>query len=234
MLSLLQICDYAPLETLSPSTGCSRLARAADDLGIQLELGTRGIAPEHLRRYLDFARPIGRDLGPVDAEHRRSRADPRKPRPSSCCRGRCPSTPNAASPWRWRPTSRCRSAQLVRIVEAVGLRSPRCLPRSRATASPASSCPPTSSPRTAAVREELARQRLRLHPAGRLGRIHPDRMPARRRAAGLRQHRQRPSDPAANNINQIVEHWLPWQDDAETTCALEDPMDTTQYQLSKE
>ena len=29
-------------------------------------------------------------------------------------------------------------------------------------------------------------------------------------------------DPATNNINQIVEHWLPWQDDAETTCALED------------
>ena len=27
--------------------------------------------------------------------------------------------------------------------------------------------------------------------------------------------------PAANDINQIVEHWLPWQADAETTCALE-------------
>ena len=28
-------------------------------------------------------------------------------------------------------------------------------------------------------------------------------------------------DPTANNINQIVEHWLPWQHDAETTCAME-------------
>jgi hypothetical protein len=27
--------------------------------------------------------------------------------------------------------------------------------------------------------------------------------------------------PAVNDINQIVEHWLPWQVDAKTTCALE-------------
>ena len=29
-------------------------------------------------------------------------------------------------------------------------------------------------------------------------------------------------DPESRGINQIVEHWLPWQDDAETTCLLED------------
>jgi sugar phosphate isomerase/epimerase len=28
-------------------------------------------------------------------------------------------------------------------------------------------------------------------------------------------------DPLSNDINQIVEHWLPWQQDAETTCAME-------------
>ena len=28
-------------------------------------------------------------------------------------------------------------------------------------------------------------------------------------------------DPASRGINQIVEHWLPWQDDAETTCLFE-------------
>ena len=28
-------------------------------------------------------------------------------------------------------------------------------------------------------------------------------------------------DPASRGINQIVEHWLPWQDDAESTCLLE-------------
>ena len=41
-------------------------------------------------------------------------------------------------------------------------------------------------------------------------------------------------DPATNNINQIVEHWLPWQ--ARRRDDLRDgrPMDATQYQLSKE
>ncbi|MCI8212350.1 sugar phosphate isomerase [Pseudomonas sp. S25] len=29
-------------------------------------------------------------------------------------------------------------------------------------------------------------------------------------------------NPEQNNINQIIEHWLPWQSDAATTCALED------------
>ncbi|MFE1139075.1 sugar phosphate isomerase/epimerase family protein [Streptomyces rochei] len=53
-----QICDYAPIE----SYDAARLAdvrATADDLGLTLELGTRGIRPEHLLKYLDTARELG-------------------------------------------------------------------------------------------------------------------------------------------------------------------------------
>ncbi|MFE6889063.1 sugar phosphate isomerase/epimerase family protein [Streptomyces sp. NPDC057694] len=49
-----QICDYPAIE----SYDAARLADvkdAARDLGLTLELGTRGIAPEHLLKYLDMA-----------------------------------------------------------------------------------------------------------------------------------------------------------------------------------
>lgn len=53
-----QICDYAPIE----SYDAARLAdvrATADDLGLTLELGTRGIRPEHLLKYLDTAGELG-------------------------------------------------------------------------------------------------------------------------------------------------------------------------------
>ncbi|MGC9438312.1 sugar phosphate isomerase/epimerase family protein [Streptomyces sp. WG5] len=53
-----QICDYAPVE----SYDAARLAdvrATADDLGLTLELGTRGIRPEHLLKYLDMAGELG-------------------------------------------------------------------------------------------------------------------------------------------------------------------------------
>jgi len=52
--SVFQICDYSPLGTLSDAQ--LREVRAqATDLGIKLELGTRGVSLEHLRRYLEIA-----------------------------------------------------------------------------------------------------------------------------------------------------------------------------------
>jgi sugar phosphate isomerase/epimerase len=53
-----QFCDYPPIEAF----GQDRLAaiRAlAEEYGIALELGTRGVRPGHLRRYLDLADALG-------------------------------------------------------------------------------------------------------------------------------------------------------------------------------
>jgi sugar phosphate isomerase/epimerase len=60
-VGLFQICDYAPLEHMS-STELGRIASVASDLGIELELGTRGVSTRHLRSYLEKAQILGARL----------------------------------------------------------------------------------------------------------------------------------------------------------------------------
>ena len=49
-----QICDYAPLLRCSDAELCA-LRQLAAELGIVLELGTRGVLPEHLENFLRLA-----------------------------------------------------------------------------------------------------------------------------------------------------------------------------------
>ncbi|MHC5260485.1 sugar phosphate isomerase/epimerase family protein [Streptomyces sp. UC4497] len=53
-----QICDYAPIESYDDAQ-LAELKATAADLGVTLELGTRGIAPDHLERYLRIAERLG-------------------------------------------------------------------------------------------------------------------------------------------------------------------------------
>lgn len=53
-VGLFQICDYAPLEQMSDAQ-LRDAARAARDNELTIELGTKGIAPDHLARYLRLA-----------------------------------------------------------------------------------------------------------------------------------------------------------------------------------
>jgi 3-oxoisoapionate decarboxylase len=55
---VVQIADNLPLHAL-PANEVDALADYAAGLGIQVELGTRGIAPGHLREYLDLAQRFG-------------------------------------------------------------------------------------------------------------------------------------------------------------------------------
>lgn len=55
---LVQIADNLPLHALSLSE-LSALAGRADAAGIDIEVGTRGIAPVHVRTYLDLATGLG-------------------------------------------------------------------------------------------------------------------------------------------------------------------------------
>jgi sugar phosphate isomerase/epimerase len=53
-VDLFQVCDYAPLEAMTDSE-LKAVRATADRLGISLELGTKGIRPEHLRKFLHIA-----------------------------------------------------------------------------------------------------------------------------------------------------------------------------------
>jgi sugar phosphate isomerase/epimerase len=60
-LGLVQICDNLPLHSLPPAELDDLAARAAA-AGVAIEVGTRGIAPAHLRRYLALAQRLGSDI----------------------------------------------------------------------------------------------------------------------------------------------------------------------------
>lgn len=53
-VKLFQICDYAGIESWSDAE-LQGLRQQADSLGMQLELGTRGLQTAHLQRYLHMA-----------------------------------------------------------------------------------------------------------------------------------------------------------------------------------
>ena len=60
-VDLFQICDYAPLESMSDAE-LADVRATADSLGIALEVGTKGIRPEHLRKFLRIAGILGSSL----------------------------------------------------------------------------------------------------------------------------------------------------------------------------
>jgi sugar phosphate isomerase/epimerase len=60
-VSVVQIADNLPLHALADHE-LDTLRRQASDRDITLEIGTRGIAPEHLRRYLRIAGRLGSRL----------------------------------------------------------------------------------------------------------------------------------------------------------------------------
>ncbi|MEV7604035.1 TIM barrel protein [Paenarthrobacter sp. NPDC089322] len=60
-VDLFQICDYAPLETMDDDD-LAAVRTTADQLGITLEVGTKGIHPEHLRKFLNIAGILGSDI----------------------------------------------------------------------------------------------------------------------------------------------------------------------------
>ena len=57
-VKIVQFCDNLPLDKLT-SAELDALDSRAKELGIGIEVGTRGIKPDHLRAYLDLARRLG-------------------------------------------------------------------------------------------------------------------------------------------------------------------------------
>ncbi|MGW5866618.1 sugar phosphate isomerase/epimerase family protein [Streptomyces sp. NPDC055239] len=53
-----QICDYPEIETYDAAQ-LADVRALADELGLKLELGTRGVQPEHLLKYLGMAGQLG-------------------------------------------------------------------------------------------------------------------------------------------------------------------------------
>ena len=213
-----QICDYPLIETFDDAR-LAGIRATADDLGITLELGTRGIRRDHLAAYLELAGKLGVTLVRSmmnTAEHRPGPAEA-----TALLRESVPAYADRGVTLGLETYEQVSTDVLLDVVRAVDD------PHLGIVLDPGNSVAALERPRRrrgghGSVCRQHARQGLRLHPAGRLGRLHPRRLPAGRGPARPH-HMIETVRPEQRGINQIVEHWLPWQDEGfEATVRLED------------
>lgn len=215
-VGLFQICDFAPLETMSDAA-LKEAARAARELGVQIELGTKGILPEHLSRFLQLADIFEARLvrsmlyGPNSRPHLTEAATWLR---SSMRDYEAAGVTLALETYEQVPT-----LDLLDVIEKVG--SPRlgiCLDPANVTAQ-------LEQPRTCVEQTAAATKNVHVkdfafaRQPGWVGFTYS----GTAMGTGLHDYAHLLSTvrPRERGINEIVEHWLPWQDDAATTIRTE-------------
>ena len=215
-VDLFQICDYAPLEHMSDAE-LKDAASAARDLGLTIELGTKGIDPAHLARFLRLAEVF-------DALLVRSMLYGPQSRPTLAeaeqqLREALPEYEASDVTLALETYEQVATADLVRLVDSFG--SPHlgvCL-----------------DPGNVVARLERPRDAVELT-APLVANVHAKDFAFARQdgwvgftysgapmGSGLHDypHLLETVRPRERGVNEIVEHWLPWQGDAETTIRTE-------------
>ena len=210
--TLFQVCDY-PLVEEYDAAALRALRTHAERRGVELELGTRGVAPDHLARYLDLARALDVTLvrSMVTATERNTAV--------RLLHQAVPAYERAGVTVALETYEQVPTAALVDIVVAVD--SPAlgvCLDPANCVA--ALEHPTDTVEKTAPwvnnihVKDFAFTRKdgwvgftLAGCPLGEGLLDYPAMVAAVR--------------PAERGINQVIEHWLPWQGDSRTTCDLE-------------
>lgn len=215
-VDLFQICDYAPLLTMSTSD-LNAAAREAQNLGLRIELGTKGIQPEQLSGFLGLAELF-------DAELVRSMVYAPGFRPSldeaACILDRVmPSFEAAGVTLALETYEQVSTANLVDLVERVGSdRLGICLDPANVVAG--LELPKDAVERCAPLTRNVhAKDFAFARQDGWVGFTYS----GAPMGDGLHDypHLLETVKPEARGINEIVEHWLPWQGDSETTIQAE-------------
>ncbi|MCB1251969.1 MAG: sugar phosphate isomerase/epimerase [Austwickia sp.] len=217
---LLQVCDYPPLERYD-AAAVTDLRAACTRHGVRLELGTRGLDPDHLHRYLALAETLEATL--VRSMIRAEEAD----RAEELLREALPAYEQADVSIALETYEQVPISRMMAVIEAidsphlgVALDPANCV---AALQTPASTIAATA-PRVLNLHvKDFAFTRQ----AGWVGFTYA----GARLGEGLLDYPAMISavQPEQRGINQIVEHWLVWQGDSATTCALED--DWTRHNL---
>lgn len=221
-VSVFQICDYAAIESLD-TAGLDAVRDRAASLGLELELGTRGTDPAHLRRYLALAAALGVTL----LRSMWTSGDDRPTADESEARLReiLPELRAAGVRLALETYEQVSSIDLVALVEAiddplVGI----CL-------DPANTVANLELP--ADVTARCAPYVLNWHVKDFDFSRAPGWVGFSLAGTALGEGRldyegmRRVVDPDNRGISQIIEFWLPWQGDAETTTRLEAEWTTT-------
>lgn len=215
-VDLFQICDFAPLERMSDGE-LHAAAAAARALGLTIELGTKGIAPAHLARFLELAAVF-------DARLVRSMLYSPDSRPTlgeaeTWLGDSIRSYESAGVTLALETYEQVPTADLVAVIERV--ESPNlgiCL-------DPANVVAQLESPKTCV--EQAAALTKNIHVKDFAFARQPGWVGFTYSGAALGTglhdyaHLLAAVRPGERGINEIVEHWLPWQDDAETTIRTE-------------
>jgi len=215
-VDLFQICDYLPLLQYS-AAGLRELRSVADDLGLTIELGTRGVGVEHLTTYLSIAEVLGAKLvrSMVNtAEHR-----PTLPEADRLLRASLPLYEAADVTLALETYEQVRSTDLVALVESVA--SPNlgiCLDPANSVA--ALELPKDVVERTAPyVRNIHVKDFQFTRRDGWVGFT----LEGAELGTGLLDydHLVETVQPEARGINQVIEHWLVWQGSFEESARIE-------------
>jgi 3-oxoisoapionate decarboxylase len=209
--NVFQICDYPAVESLSAAE-LADLRDTAADLGIEFELGTRGVSPRHLHRYLELCNQLGATL----LRSMLQKTDD----PVSMLKEVIPAFESNGVTVALETYEQVPTADLISVIEAVdsdalGI----CLDPANCVAG--LELPHDVVDRTAPyVKNMHIKDFAFTRQAGWVGFT----LAGCPLGEGLLDYDEMVAvvDPESRGINQIVEHWLPWQDDAETTCLLED------------
>ncbi|MFT4306339.1 MAG: TIM barrel protein [Microbacterium sp.] len=215
-VDLFQICDYRPLERLG-TAALRDAARAARDLGLTIELGTKGIRSEQLARFLRLAEAFDARLvrSMVYGPDSRPGLDEAAAWLSAASRDYAAAGVTLAL----ETYEQLATTDLVALVQRVG--SPAlgiCLDPANVVAGlelPRDCVEQTASLVANVHVKDFAFARQ----PGWVGFTYS----GARMGEGLHDypHLLETVRPRERGIGEIVEHWLPWQQDAETTVRIE-------------
>jgi len=215
-VELFQICDYAPLERMTDAE-LRDAARAARELGVEIELGTKGIAPEHLAAFLRYAEIFDARLvrGMIHGPDSR----PSLQQAETWLRSSIRSFEAAGLTLALETYEQVPTADLIRVVESVGSTGLGiCLDPANVVARLESprDCVEWTAPH---VRNLHVKDFAFARQDGWVGFTYS----GAPMGQGLHDydHLLATVRPRERGVNEIVEHWLPWQGDAQTTIRTE-------------
>jgi 3-oxoisoapionate decarboxylase len=215
-VGLFQICDYAPLLGMS-ATELADAAAAARDLDLTIELGTKGIEPHHLATFLRLAEIFGARL--VRSMLFAPDSRPSLAEAEQLLRTALPSYEAAGVALALETYEQVATDDLVGLVERIGSDALGiCLDPANVVAR--LELPRDTVERAAAVTRSIHVKDFRFaRQDGWVGFTYG----GAPMGTGLHDypHLLRTVRPAERGINEIVEHWLPWQGDPQTTVTTE-------------
>jgi sugar phosphate isomerase/epimerase len=215
-VELFQICDYAPLEAMDDRE-LADAAAAARDLGLTIELGTKGVEPDRLAGFLDLAARFGARL--VRSMLHSADTRPTLAQAEEWLRAALPAYEASEVELALETYEQVATADLVSLIERIG--SPRlgvCL-------DPANVVARLERPRdcvevtAALVKNVHVKDFAFARQPGWVGFTYG----GAPMGDGLHdyEHVLQTVRPRERGVNEIVEHWLSWQGDAETTVRTE-------------